>query len=128
MPVRYVKWITRDMLRAAPQTTFVFGDNMSRVGLGGQAAEMRGEPNAIGIATLYRPGQFYRAGDPAALAVVAHDLGKVARVLAAGDEVIVPLDGLGTGLARLPEHSPALHRLIVAFFKAAPGEPCPWRE
>jgi len=128
MPVRYVKWITRDMLRAAPRTTFVFGDNTIRVGFGGQAAEMRGEPNALGVATLYRPGEFYRAGDPAALAAVMYDLDKVARVLAVGGDIVAPLDGLGTGLARLPEHSPALHRLIVAFFKAAPGEPCPWRD
>lgn len=128
MSVRYIQWITRDMLRAEPKARFVFGDNMVRIGLGGQAAAMRGEPNAIGVATLYAPGDYYRADDPAALAAVATDLAKVAAALAEGRTVFVPLDGLGTGLAHLPENAPALHRLIVAFFRAAPGEPCPWKD
>lgn len=128
MPVRYLSWITRDMLKAEPQARFVFGDNMLRIGLGGQAAAMRGEPNAIGVATLYAPGEYYRADDPAALETVAADLAKVAGALAAGRTVYVPLDGLGTGLGRLPQNAPALHRLIVAFFRAAPGEPCPWKD
>lgn len=128
MPVRYIKWMTRQGLRAEPNAGFVFGDNVERVGLGGQAGECRGEPNAIGVATLYAPGRYYRNDDPVAFACVVEDLNRVARVLAHDRVVYVPIDGLGTGLARLPEHAPALHRLIVAFFHAAPGEPCPWMD
>lgn len=128
MPVRYLDWIARDHVRAAPEARFVFGDNRERWGMGGQAGAMRGEPNAIGVATLYAPGEFYRPDDALALATVASDLFRVAQALAEGRAVCVPRDGLGTGLARLPEFHPALHRLIVAFFRAAPGEPCPWRE
>lgn len=126
MPVSYVKWYTREMLQAAPAARFVFGDNRERVGYGGQAAACRGEPNSIGVATLYAPGDFYRADDPFALATVSSDLNRVAMALAKGRLVFAPVDGLGSGLARLPEHAPNLHRLIVAFFRAAPGEPCPW--
>lgn len=128
MPVKYLTWYTRDLLRAEPEARFVFGDNCRRVGYGGQAAACRDEPNAIGVATLYAPGKFYRADDPAALAVVAADLLDVAAALDAGCIVYAPIDGLGTGLAHLPEHAPELHRLIVAFFRAAPGEPCPWKD
>lgn len=128
MPVIYLDWITRDMLRAEPEACFVFGDNMQRVGYGGQAAEMRDEPNAIGVATLYRPGSPYRADDPIALRAVMSDLRQVATELVVGKTVYVPRDGLGTGLARLIENAPALHRLIVVFFRAAPGEPCPWKD
>ncbi|TIX23872.1 hypothetical protein [Mesorhizobium sp.] len=128
MPVKYLPWITRAMLRAEPQARFVFGDNAERIGYGGQAAAMRDEPNAIGVATLYAPGGYYRADDPLALATVVDDLGDVALALNQGLTVYVPTDGLGTGLARLPENAPALHRLIVAFFRAAPGEPCPWKD
>lgn len=128
MPVRYIKWMTREGLRAEPDARFVFGDNVFRVGFGGQAAACRGEPNALGVATLYSPGDFYRADDPAALLEVVTDLEAVARALVEGVTVYVPIDGLGTGLARLPENAPALHRLIVAFFRAAPGEPCPWKD
>ena len=128
MTIRYIKWHTRELLRAEPEARFVFGDNCERVGRGGQAAACRDEPNAIGVATLYAPGAFYRPDDPAALATVAGDLLTVAKALAAGRTVYAPVDGLGTGLARLPEHAPNLHRLIVAFFRAAPGEPCPWKD
>lgn len=116
------------MLRAEPEKIFVFGDNVLRVGLGGQAGEMRGEPNAIGIATLRAPGRFYQPGDAEDLDCVTADLARVALALAEGRTVVVPTDGLGTGLARLPEKAPSLHRLIVAFFRAAPGEPCPWKD
>ena len=49
-------WITRDMLRSEPRKIFLFGDNLARWGLGGQAKEMRGEPNAHGITTKRFPG------------------------------------------------------------------------
>jgi hypothetical protein len=127
MPVRYQKWITRADLQANPGHIFVFGDNAGRWGLGGQAKEMRNEPNALGVATLYAPGKFYRIDDAAALETVTQDLKLIASALKSNVLVVAPFDGLGTGLARLPEHAPALHNLIVAFFTAAPGEPCPWR-
>lgn len=124
--VKYLDWITRDMLRAEPDAIFVFGDNAARVGLGGQAKEMRGEPNARGVATLYSPGIFYDPSDPIALAVVISDLANIGHRIGHGKTVYVPRDGLGTGLARLPEHAPAIANLITAFFQACPGEPCPW--
>jgi len=68
--VIYLPWIERSMLQADPEARFVFGDNAERWGLGGQAKEMRGEPNAIGVATLWSPGQFYPAGEVAAVCVV----------------------------------------------------------
>lgn len=126
MPVKYLPWITRDMLRNEPEAMFVFGDNMERWGLGGQAKEMRGEPNAIGVATLYAPGRFYNGNDPLALSTVANDLFIVSKSLALGMTVYVPTDGLGTGLGRLKESAPLINNFIVAFFKAAPGETCPW--
>lgn len=126
MPVKYLDWFTRDHLRTEPDARFVFGDNVQRVGYGGQAKECRGEPNAIGVATLYAPGRFYRRFDASALQEVAQDLWRVATALKFGQIVYAPRDGLGTGLARLPEHYPELHALIVSFFRAAPGETCPW--
>jgi len=128
MPVKYLDWIERATVRSEPEARFVFGDNRERWGMGGQAGAMRGEPNAIGVATLHAPGVFYKPHDPLALQTVTSDLLSVAEALHEGRTVYVPRDGLGTGIARLPEHSPELHSLIVAFFRAAPGEPCPWRD
>ncbi len=39
---------------------------------------------------------------------------------------MLPADGLGAGLARLPEFAPDIANLITAFFRACPGERCPW--
>lgn len=123
--VKYMPWITRDMLRAKPDAIFVFGDNAQRYGLGGQAKEMRGEENAVGVATLYEPGKFYD-DSPNVLRIVSRDLLIVANWIVAGKTVYVPQDGLGTGLARLADHRPDIANLITAFFKACPGEPCTW--
>lgn len=132
--VEYIKWITRYMLRADPESRFVFGDNLKRVGLGGQAKEMRGEPNAIGIATKRAPGMnddgdfftpFTVVGTDDFNAIML-DLGDVVRALQEGRTVYVPADGLGTGLSQLPTRAPHLANLIIAFFRACPGEPCPW--
>lgn len=124
--VRYLKWIKRDMLQADPEARFVFGDNAERWGLGGQAKEMRGEPNALGVATLFAPGDFYREHNLRAIAIVLDDLCLVGREIVNGRTVYVPFDGLGTGLARLAENAPSIANIITSFFRACPGEPCPW--
>lgn len=51
MIVLHQKFIFREDLQANPDVYYLFGDNVERRGLGGQAKEMRGEPNAIGVAT-----------------------------------------------------------------------------
>ncbi|HMO74042.1 MAG TPA: hypothetical protein PKD48_01730 [Sphingopyxis sp.] len=118
------------MLRADPDAIFVFGDNAQRVGMGGQAKEMRGEPNALGVATKFAPGgfdsDFYSEGNLRAIATVLDDLSLVGRQIADGRTVYVPRDGLGTGLSELPFRAPSIANLITAFFRALPGEPCAW--
>lgn len=111
MPIRREKAITRAMLRASPETLFVFGDNLQRKGLGGQAAEMRGEPNAVGIPTKRHPGMlpwcFFDDGDlDAYLEARIHDLYRLIKHLEADGLVIIPADGLGTGRARLAQTAP----------------------
>ena len=61
MIVEKMAWITREIVQANPDKIFLFGDNLLRVGLGGQAGATRGEPNAVGIPTKKTP-----AGDEAA--------------------------------------------------------------
>ena len=43
------KVITRDKIKENPDVLYLFGDKLLRKGLGGQAKEMRGEPNTLGI-------------------------------------------------------------------------------
>lgn len=115
MPVQKQKWIERSDLQANPAWRYIFGDNEIRRGLGGQAASMRGEPNAIGVATLYAPGhpwsdtQFDHCA-----AVVLADLLPAWSHLAKGGTLVVPEDGVGTGLARLRESAPRLFAFVQA--------------
>lgn len=111
MPLECRKWITRAMLRAEPGVLFVFGDNLERWGRGGQAAEMRGEPNAVGLPTKVSPKQYLTDGDLRAVKMEAQsDIDRLAAQLRSGGRVIWPADGIGTGLAGLSTHAPLVAR------------------
>ncbi len=117
MGFRTEKLITRTMLRAEPDSLFVFGDNIAGWGLGGQAAVMRGEPNAVGIPTKWHPtmhgSAFFTDADydyvrPRIAAQFARLLSCIAR----GGEVVWPEDGIGTGRAQLQTRAPRIFAMI----------------
>jgi hypothetical protein len=111
--IRLVSRYNRNMIRRNPTTLFVFGDNFKRVGYGGQAAEARGEPNSVGIVTKLSPDTFlldsmHELVQPAIVTAFT----RLANQLVAGNDVVWPADGVGTGLARLPEMAPGIHEGI----------------
>ncbi len=104
-------WIMRKDLTNNPDVYFLFGDNTVRKGLGGQAKEMRGEPNAIGIATKRTP----TSGSNAFFSdmelehncrIIAQDFRKAFAMRSQGHMIVIPADGLGTGLSELPQRAP----------------------
>lgn len=119
MPGKIVKvdMYVRTDLRNNFNTLYVFGDNMALRGLGGQARECRGEPNAIGIPTKWQPSMtpdsFFCDDD-------LDDVGptidgaflELASHLRKGGTVVWPRDGVGTGLAKLEEKAPAIFKYI----------------
>lgn len=115
MPLILQSRIYRADLKANPDVLYVFGDNERRYGLGGQAAEMRGELNAVGVATLQAPGAFW-TDDNAAVqcAVIDEDMAPLFDALRAGRTVVFPLDGIGTGLADLARRSPTTFNHLQA--------------
>lgn len=110
--IERMQFITRDYVRTNRDKLFLFGDNLERRGFGGQAASMRGEPNAIGIPTKkspnFREGSFFsdnefeenKAAIDAALAEVTDAIGETSRM------IVIPSDGLGTGRAQLDRRAP----------------------
>ena len=113
--------VTRQFVRAHPRMKFVFGDNMIGKGYGGQAASMRGEPNAIGVPTKWAPERkesAYFTDYDTKNADVRHALiaafNRIEAALRCGCDVVIPSDGLGTGLAELPTRAPEIHRWIEA--------------
>lgn len=107
-----MKFITREYVRANRDKLFLYGDNMERRGLGGQAAAMRGEPNAFGVPTKkspnYKEDAFFsddefeqnKAAIDAAFDTLIRAVTETVR------SVVIPSDGFGTGRAQLDKRAP----------------------
>ena len=113
MPLIYQKLILRTDLRANPSQYYVFGDNTERRGLRGQAAAMRGEPNAIGVATKWYPSlqssAFFRDSQyNEIMTILAQDMLPIKELLEAGKTVVWPEDGIGTGLSAVYRTAPRI--------------------
>jgi len=124
----YQHRIYRVDLQNNPDVLYLFGDNLDRVGLGGQAGEMRGEPNAIGIATKIHPGMSeddFFTDDAFAYNMnsIRTDLKPVGEHIIGGGIVVIPSDGLGTGLSQLPERAPRTYAFLEEALRILKGEP-----
>lgn len=96
-----------------PNKIFIFGDNTKRVGNGGQA-QIRGNSNALGIATKINPGAFedsYMKDSEleSNKKVIDSDIQKIKDL---GRQLVFPKDGLGTGLAELPQRAPQTYNYL----------------
>jgi hypothetical protein len=120
----YKKFISkRDVLAGFPDTIFLFGDNMRRQGYGGQAASMRDHPNSFGVPTKWAPDMttasfFTNADFDAVRDSVIFPFMICFGWLTRGETVVIPADGLGTGLAELPTRAPKIFAFIEANIKA----------
>lgn len=99
--------ITREDVRAENDKIFLFGDNLKQTGYGGQAKEMRGEPNALGIPAKKEPANnqtsfFTDKEFEANRQAIDKAFGKIPP----DKTVVVPKGGIGTGLAKLEQTAP----------------------
>lgn len=113
------QFIYRQDLQQNPEKLYLFGDNEERRGLGGQAIQMRGEPNAVGVRTKRRPrlkeSDFWTDETlDANCRLIDEDLAPVWQHVAAGGTVVIPEAGLGTGLAQLAERAPKTYAYLQA--------------
>lgn len=111
--------ITREQIKANPKTLFLFGDNLQRMGLGGQAKTMRGEVNSLGIVTKRLMNHtedaliFDNSTDIDFIKeIITLDFIRVHKYLRSGyfNTLIIP--SLGTGLAKLHVNAPRLKAYI----------------
>lgn len=124
--ITFSNFITRADIRASPDTLFVFGDNMKERGLGGQARQMRGEPNAVGIPTKWNPTMeedaFFIDSDlPAVQGLIDERFDKLVAHMKRGGRVVWPANGIGTGLADLQRRAPRIWAHIEQRRKALPA-------
>ena len=111
------KVITRDKIKENPDVLYLFGDNLLRKGLGGQAKEMRGEPNTLGIVSKKYPSNdissFYTDEDFYPwLEVFSADIRSLAEKINSGQykALVIPL--IGVGLADLPNKAPRIYKYL----------------
>ena len=117
MPIIYRNKIERWHLKMDYTSLFVFGDNMERQGYGGQAAEMRGEPNSVGIPTKWWPAMSSKAffidrDFETVQPVIDEEFDKLEEHLFIGSMVFWPSAGIGTGLSKLEQCAPKIYRYI----------------
>lgn len=103
-----------------PGFIYVFGDNLEGTGRGGQAV-IRGQNGAFGIPTKRSPKTTKDAyfGNPAnaqeEAAAITRAVDRIIEVAQrTGMTVVLPADGLGTGLAKLEQKSPKLFAHLQA--------------
>jgi hypothetical protein len=116
--------ITPEDCRANPDWLYVFGDNMQRWGNAGQAI-IRGQRNAVGIPTKWAPrkdpGAYFSDDDwDKRLAIKRIDevFARLESHCKAGGTVVLPSDGIGTGLGQLPTRAPKLYEYICNRIRA----------
>ncbi len=99
--------ITRADVRAEKDKIFLFGDNLTERGFGGQAKEMRGEENAVGIPTKKAPSNhsnsFFTDKE---FAANKQAIDEAFSKIPPDKTIVIPKAGLGTGLAQLQEKAP----------------------
>ena len=119
--IRFSGWYTPALLQLHPDKTFVFGDNMLRVGMGGQAI-IRNEPNAYGVVTKRKPtmalSAFMSERSESDLDAVLADLTGLWSRLRDGETIVIPVTSygdvsLGLERARLKEFAPSIYATIV---------------
>lgn len=110
--------ITRDKLKNNPDVLYLFGDNIERKGYGGQAKEMRGEPNAIGIVTKRYPSNKESSFFTDDLdydsfrEILRSDYLNVINYILINKPRAVVVPPIGVGLADLPNRAPKCYEYL----------------
>jgi hypothetical protein len=116
MPIIFQKMILREDLIKNRTVLYLFGDNLKETGFGGQAKEMRGEPNAIGIPTKVSPSEYLNDSYLETMNLMLKSKFSFLTVCKRdGRIIIIPTDGIGTGLAKLRDKAPKINSLLGGY-------------
>jgi len=117
--VECVKRYTVEEVMKNPNKIYVFGDNLLGYGKGGQAI-IRECPNVFGIPTKRKPSMendAFFSDTQEEFNIVFYSLLELKDLIHKGYHIVFPCDGVGTGLAKLKEHAPRIHRQIQIFME-----------
>ena len=117
MRIRTQKRWTRAGVESDPRSLYLFGDNLCGRGNAGQAC-IRGLDNAYGIPTKVAPsmrdGSFLDDKNTFHWAALLQQFRGLDPIVWSDsyDCIVWPEDGIGTGLARMPEKCPQLFAML----------------
>lgn len=115
-----MRFINREYVRAHREKLFIFGDNLDRQGFGGQAASMRGEPNAIGVPTKKSPSYsdeafFYDSEFEQNKIAIDRAFDQLTKTASDSTRaIVIPASGIGTGRAQLDRRAPLTFEYIMS--------------
>lgn len=110
MTIQYIDNLSVRLCRDKPDSIFIFGDNLAGYGTAGQAV-IRKEPNAFGIPTKRYPsmaaGSFFtdKKCEREHVLKALRELYPLRR-----RTIYFPKNGIGVGMAKMPESSPVLFK------------------
>ncbi len=117
----YSGWLTPELCQEHSDKLFVFGDNLKRFGMGGQAV-IRNQPNVHGIATKRLPsmheGAFFEEDNLKDLNAVLEDIEELWDHLKETTvSVVIPVTSagqisLGLERAELQQRAPSIYKTI----------------
>lgn len=127
MPLIRQKLILRVDLKSNPKVLYIFGDNAERRGLGGQAREMRGEPNAVGVRTKLTPHLAFNSfmsddNYDYNRKMINEDFVRLVDHARVDGIIVIPYDGIGTGLVQMSTHCPQTFAYLQARISALENE------
>ena len=102
------EYFSIEKCRKNPKNLYVYGDNIIRIGKGGQAI-IRDEPNAFGIATKASPSIYMSDIDYFEnIRIINNDIFKIREAYKNDmyDSIIFSINGLGTGLSNMQQVCP----------------------
>jgi hypothetical protein len=108
------EWYSIKQAKDNPDKIYVFGDNLIGKGTGGQA-KIRYAKNSFGIPTKRLPSRTKNAyfSDQMDEKIAIYDsIIKLKKMYDNGKTIVFPVDGLGTGLSKMPEFSPKLFKYM----------------
>ena len=122
------KWILPEDCILNPTDLFVFGDNLKRWGSAGQAC-IRTCTNAHGFATKHypsmKPDSFFSDRDEELHQILNEEFIAMHDAMAGYTRLVLPMDGLGTGLSAMPEHCPIAFDYMNSIFSVLLGRDYP---
>jgi len=115
-----MKFITSKEIKNSKDTVYIFGDNLTGIGLGGQAKVARPfvpYGQAFGIPTKRKPTNepnAFFSDQPDEFEAVERSFSCIKDLKRAGNKIIF-FPNIGKGYAKLPNKSPKINKMIEKF-------------